>query len=58
MTSEEQEVYNYISADDTTPINQIIRKTGLTAAKVISIATQLEIKGIIENTEGGYTKPR
>ena len=56
LTSDEKEILQYLSPNCVTPLNTIIHKTSLPAAKVISVVTQLEINSLIENLDGGYIK--
>jgi len=56
LTLGEKQILEQIPYDKSVPLNRIIRKTGLPTAKVVAIATQLEIKGLIENSGGGYVK--
>jgi len=56
LTTEESRILKNILLDNPIPLNIIIRKTGLPAARAISTVTQLEIKGVIELADGGYIK--
>ena len=57
LNQEEQKILKFISADSPTPVNLIIRQTGFSAAKVIAVTTQLELKGLIELIGGqGFVK--
>jgi len=53
LTSEERKILKYILFNRPVPLNNIIRKSRLSSAAVISIISQLEIKNLIESTGGG-----
>lgn len=57
LTKEEKEILDYISSTDPTPINSVIRRTKISSAKVISLITELELRGLLESEKGiGYVK--
>lgn len=58
LTSDEKGILKYISYSNAVSVDFVIRKTGFSAAKTISIITQMEINGLIEKSDGGYMKPR
>ncbi|MFH1182867.1 MAG: DNA-processing protein DprA [Candidatus Moraniibacteriota bacterium] len=56
LASEEKQILEQVPYDKPAPLNLLIRNANLPAAKVIAVATQLEIKGLIESADGGYIK--
>ncbi len=55
LSEEEKEILNFISSYPQ-HIEEIIAKSRLPAFKILSILTDLEIKGLIENLPGKYVK--
>jgi len=56
LTVEEKQILKQIPYDKPVVISQIIRNTKLPAARVVAIATQLEINSLIESADGGYLR--
>jgi DNA processing protein len=56
LAPEEKQILKHIPYDKPAPLNLIIRKVGLPTARVVAATTQLEIKGLIESSDGGYIK--
>lgn len=56
LNKEEKKIFEIIPIKSSISLNKIIRKSNLTTAKVVSIITQLELKGIVEQVNGEYTQ--
>lgn len=56
LNAEEEKILNFLNFNVVTPLNYVIRKTGLSTAKTIAVITQLELKGLVEAVNDGYVK--